>query len=145
MVDTSPPAPNDDPEDKPIDPAAAYANIPPAAMQTNPQQTLIILTEMGKMGQKLQENISDLNARHAATATRSIRNEEDIGEVKAVAAIHDRDFNNFREVLAATTGKVTGVRGWVNSRAVGIGAGASLGGTIAIYLLYYFGKWMGWL
>lgn len=119
--------------------------VPPEAMQTNPQQTLVIITEMGKMARNFEDRVIELTKQQATTNTRSVRNEDDIGEVKAVAAIHARDYNNFREVLAASTGKASGVQGWINSRAVGIGTGAGIGGTIAIYLLYYFGKWMGWL
>ena len=126
--------------------------LPPGAMQTNPQQTLLILNEMGKMEgrqvkrmDRLEDKIDVTGKVVAANEVRSIRNEEEIDEVQAVAAVHEMRYNDFREALAANTGHAAGVKGWVNSRAIGIGAGAASGGTVLYLLVYYFGQWMGWL
>ena len=124
---------------------------PPQAFQTNPQQTTVILGELAKMelrqekrSDRLEVKLDRTVEKVAMVDQRSRNNEEEIDKGQAVQAIHQKQFNDFREVLAANTGQASGVRGWINTRALGIGAGAAGGGSLLYLAVYTMGQYFGW-
>ena len=142
MADTPPPAPDPHEPPKPL---------PPGAMQTNPEQTNMIIGEIVAMEGRQNERSDRIEGKIDATAKTVAANEErsknnaaEIDKGQAVAAVHEMRFANYRESAAANSG-VSTVHGWVNGRAIGVGAGAAGGGTVVYLVIYYFGKWMGWL
>lgn len=142
MADTPTPAP---------DPHAPHAPLPAGAMQTNPEQTNMIIGEMIKMegrqnerSDRIEGKIDETSKIVAKNEERSKKNADEIDKGQAVQAVHEMRFANYRESAAANSG-VSTVQGWVNSRALGVGAGAAGGGTVIYLAFYYFGKWMGWL
>jgi hypothetical protein len=142
-MDETPPAVGPDPHEPP--PA-----LPPGAMQTNPEQTMMIIGELGKMetrqnerSDRIEQKIDDTSKIVAANEERSRNNAAEIDKGQAVQAVHEMRFASYRESAAASSGTAPGVAGW--TRPVGVGVGAASGGTIVMYLLYYLGQWMGWL